>query len=176
MQQKHLTCTSTEVWALQTEPLDFYPRSHQKGRAPLSVFVAYLANKQKKESQSWQNMHNKRHGFATHKWPGLEQCPTFENGNSLGLHHEKGQQMENDIRTRGGVVLEAHTGHQVNEESIALLPEPSMLVDKNPTQNKRAKSWHNTTLPWFEEGTKHRAFYEQQNTFKSVPILLILMW
>lgn len=55
--------------------------------------------------------------------------------------------MENDIRTGGGVVLEAHTGHQVNEESIALLPEPSMLVDKNPTQNKRAKSWHNTTLP-----------------------------
>lgn len=45
--------------------------------------------------------------------------------------------MENDIRTGGRVVLEAHSGHQVYEESIALLPEPSMLLDLNPTQNKR---------------------------------------
>lgn len=49
--------------------------------------------------------------------------------------------MDNDIRTGGRVVLEAHSGHQVNEESIALLPELSMLVDKNPTQNKREKSY-----------------------------------
>lgn len=72
-------------------------------------------------------------------WPGLEQCPTSENGNRVGLHHEKGQQMENDIWRGGRVVLEAHSGHQVNEESVALLPELSMLVDQYPTQNKRQK-------------------------------------
>lgn len=40
--------------------------------------------------------------------------------------------MEDDIRTGWRVVLETHTGHQVNEESIAPLPELGVLVDKDP--------------------------------------------
>lgn len=73
---------------------------------------------------------------------GQNQFPTSKNGSTLGLHHKKGQQMENDIWTWGRVVLEAHAGHQVNEESIALLPEPSMLVYKNSTQNKKPRSFN----------------------------------
>lgn len=40
--------------------------------------------------------------------------------------------MADDIRTGRRVVLETHSGHQVNEESVALLPEPGVLVDKTP--------------------------------------------
>lgn len=40
--------------------------------------------------------------------------------------------MADDIRRGRRVVLEAHAGHQVNEESVALLPEPGVLVDKTP--------------------------------------------
>lgn len=42
--------------------------------------------------------------------------------------------MEDDIRTGWRVVLETHTGHQVNEEGVALLPEPGVLVDKDTAQ------------------------------------------
>lgn len=65
-------------------------------------------------------------------WKG--DCSTSENGNNVGLHHEEGQQMNYDSWTWGRVVLKTHSRHQVDEESIALLPELSMLVDENPTQ------------------------------------------
>lgn len=42
--------------------------------------------------------------------------------------------MADDIGRGRRVVFETHTGHQVNEESVALLPEPGMLVDKNPAE------------------------------------------
>lgn len=42
--------------------------------------------------------------------------------------------MEDDIRTGWRVVLETHTGHQVNEEGVAPLPELGVLVDKDPAQ------------------------------------------
>lgn len=44
--------------------------------------------------------------------------------------------MKYDFRTWWRVVLEAHCRHQVDEESIALLPELSMLIDENPTQKE----------------------------------------
>lgn len=40
--------------------------------------------------------------------------------------------MADDIRTGRRVVLENDASHQVNEESVALLPEPGVLVDKTP--------------------------------------------
>lgn len=40
--------------------------------------------------------------------------------------------MENDGLTGRGVVLEAHGGHQVYEESIALLPEHCVSIELNP--------------------------------------------
>lgn len=40
--------------------------------------------------------------------------------------------MVDDIRTGWRVVLETHSGHQLNEESVATLPELGVLVDKNP--------------------------------------------
>lgn len=40
--------------------------------------------------------------------------------------------MADNIRTGWRVVLETHAGHQVNEESVALLPEPGVLVDETP--------------------------------------------
>lgn len=42
--------------------------------------------------------------------------------------------MVDDIGTGWRVVLEAHAGHQVNEESVAPLPEPGVLVDQNPAE------------------------------------------
>lgn len=47
----HLTCTSAEVWALPSEPQDFYPQSRQTGRAPLSFveFVDFLSHKPKEK-------------------------------------------------------------------------------------------------------------------------------
>lgn len=127
----NLTCTSAGVWARLTEPLDFYPQSHQTGRAPLSECVAYL--KTKRRIFRVDKIRITRDKVVGACW---EQCLTSQNGNSVGLHHEEGQQMENDGWTRGRVVLEAHSGHQVNEESIALLPELSVLLDVNPTQNE----------------------------------------
>lgn len=45
--------------------------------------------------------------------------------------------MEDDGWAGGRIVLEAHSGHQVNEESIALLSELGMFVDYNPSQDKQ---------------------------------------
>lgn len=108
------------------------------------VVVVYLTKeKKKKENQNWQTNLNNRHNFATQTFKGVTTCSFSENGSTLDFHHEKGQQMENNSRTGRRVVLEAHTGHQVNEESVALLSELSMLVERNPSQNKRAQIYNN---------------------------------
>lgn len=63
----------------------------------------------------------------------------FENEITLDFHHEKGQQMENNIGTGRRVVLEAHTGHQVNEEGIASLSELRVLTDREPASHKKVQ-------------------------------------
>lgn len=67
----------------------------------------------------------------------------FGNENILDFHHEKGQQMENNIRTGRWVVLEAHTGHQVNEEGVAPLSELRVMADRNPAWHQKVQIYNN---------------------------------
>ena len=57
--------------------------------------------------------------------------------------------MEDDGWTGRGVVLEAHGGNQVYEESIALLPELGMLIGLKPKQKKNDRAvqqWYKALL------------------------------
>ena len=47
--------------------------------------------------------------------------------------------MEDDGFTGRTIVLEAHGGHQVYEESVALLPELSVLADESPGENEKKR-------------------------------------
>lgn len=47
--------------------------------------------------------------------------------------------MEDDVSAGRSVVLEAHGGHQINEESIASLSEQCILTDETPNDGKKKK-------------------------------------
>lgn len=60
-------------------------------------------------------------------------------GNSLGLHHEEGEQVQDDRSRRGTVALEAHGGHQVDEKGVALLPELGIQIDQVSAEVEQTK-------------------------------------
>lgn len=62
----------------------------------------------------------------------VETFSFFGNENILDLHHEKGKQMENNVGMGRWVVLEAHTGNQINKEGVAPISELRVVADRNP--------------------------------------------
>lgn len=102
-------------------------------RAPWSELVGCLVKDETLYSQLTScTVHIQHIIMDVYVHGGRDQCPTSEDRNDVDLNHEKGQQAMNDSCTGGGVVFEAHSGHQVYEKRIAASPELSMLSDSNP--------------------------------------------
>ncbi len=56
------------------------------------------------------------------------------------LDHQVGQQVGDDTSGWWHVVLEAHSGEQINEETIAMPPEFCISLDRNPAESQKSNA------------------------------------
>jgi hypothetical protein len=78
-----------------------------------------------------------RHGTKLSRSPGIpgvgkKQLTLGSISQELLLYEEQGEQAVDHTLVRRGVVLEAHGGNQVHEETVAQLPELGVFLDGSP--------------------------------------------
>lgn len=56
------------------------------------------------------------------------------------LNHQVKQQVGDDISGWWHVILEAYSGEQINEETIATLPEFCIFLDRNPAESQKSNA------------------------------------